>query len=57
MVQRPATCVRAKDGVVKHLTLGWRLVTGLFYSCVIGLVSGYLMINEEYMRAFDEWRK
>jgi hypothetical protein len=42
---------------MKHARLLLKMVTGFFYSLVIAFVSGYIMLNEEYMRAFDEWRK
>ena len=42
---------------MKHLRLLLKLVTGFLWAVLVALVSGYLALNEEYIEAFDAWRK
>lgn len=42
--------------MTKLATLAGRLVCGLLISVVIALVAWYLWLNEEWLKAFTEYR-
>ena len=41
---------------MKHLTFLWRLAEGLFWALLLAVIGGFLVLNEEYLDAVDEWR-
>lgn len=42
---------------MKHLRLILKMVTGLGWAALVGLVGGYIVMSEEYRDAFEAWRK
>ena len=40
---------------MKHARLLLKLVTGFLWAVLVALVSGYLVLREEYQDGFEDW--
>jgi hypothetical protein len=42
---------------MRYARLGLKLVTGFLWALLVGIVSGFLVLNEEYQDGFEDWAR